>query len=269
MIQNLSDLQSATEFELWALEAAVPLVSPGGRELKLDPVTGSVVVRMRQVESVSQGAVDALIAKLYPMLFGAAWKVLDLIVELGLHQAGVPPDRGSEFTIKMKAAQASKAACSPFAGQAVWTALAEVYRTFEEARHSLVHRRAQVAPKTGELVGQNRTGAPLQPITRDEQVAFCHAVQLVAETVLSSGGNPVLLHPRIDARLRGYLGRLARHHSITLGGGTAQQAPIKVLVTLASGTLLDVPALLSRAQQSSPTASGVSTKCIDIVAGDA
>jgi len=49
------------------------------------------------------------------------------------------------------------------------------YAGLEEVRHSLTHRKATVLP-TGDLVGVDRTGQPLQPMAETEQFALCRAV---------------------------------------------------------------------------------------------
>lgn len=59
--------------------------------------------------------------------------------------------------------------------QPVWERLLGCYAGLEEVRHSLTHRKATVLP-TGDLVGVDRTGQPLQPMAETEQFALCRAV---------------------------------------------------------------------------------------------
>lgn len=92
------------------------------------------------------GGVQDVYIDLRPLAFGAAWKVLDLLVELALTQAGVAAAGGSvTITEKVKRARTAVGLCPPLSSDApVWATLTAVYAATEEVRHSLVHRQAEV-----------------------------------------------------------------------------------------------------------------------------
>ena len=71
------------------------------------------------------------------------------------------------------------------ADRVLWRTLTSTYAATMQARHSLVHRLAEVDQATGALTGRDESGQPLIPITADQQEAFCWLVQRAAMAVLA------------------------------------------------------------------------------------
>ena len=144
---------------------------------------------------------------LRPLLVGTAWKVLDLLLEKALAQAGFAHDRGAEYTIALKQRSARSGAAKPAQFTATgWLALMSAYAEIVEIRHSLVHRRAHTNA-TGALVGIDRTGQALRPLTGAEQESFARATLTAADVALTAAANP-----RDEARLLRHLAHLAGLH---------------------------------------------------------
>jgi hypothetical protein len=150
---------------------------------------------------------------LNPLFFGAAWKVFDLLVELSL--AGQPPnpDRGSERSIKQKAANAASGAIAPLDSHPeLWDVIARTYGGTSEVRHALVHRTVNV-DMAGALTGTDRQGRQLRPVSTAEQESFCRAAHRAADAVISQ-----TLRSRERNDLAWHLGRLVAHHNVPVKG---------------------------------------------------
>jgi hypothetical protein len=96
---------------------------------------------------------------------GAAWKVLDLLLELACANAGTTAASG-RLTIAKKESLARKGhgTLAPLTtDRALWRTLTSTYAATTRARHSLVHRRAEVDPATGTLTGRDDSGQPSLP----------------------------------------------------------------------------------------------------------
>jgi hypothetical protein len=109
MIWSVDDFDEATLFERLTLDRVCPVVgdeSTDEIDLRSPDQQGGVIVHMRLHCSISADAVNSLALALTPLLFGAAWKILDLFVELALNLSGAKPKRRN-WTIdeKMMAAQ--------------------------------------------------------------------------------------------------------------------------------------------------------------------
>jgi hypothetical protein len=165
-----------------------------------------------------------------PLVVGAAWKVLDQLIELGLEQAGVGHDRGSDYTIKLKvrhAAAGTAAAVPPLDSQPdLWARATATYASTEAIRNSLAHRRLTINPTTGTMSGIPRPGEhPPQSLTVAEQVAFCQVAGGVAEAVITGA-----LQSRRADQLRWALDQLTAHHQMPSFGATAASGLIPVVV---------------------------------------
>jgi hypothetical protein len=148
-------------------------------------------------------AVDRL--GIRPLCFGAAWKVLDLLVESAFSQAGHQP-RGRRWLIsdKVSLARTGTGSAQPLSSDAdVWERLGMAYANTEQVRHSLVHRRASVG-SDGAITGVDERNRSLRPLTAEEQEDFCRA-SLLAAGVVTSGK----FDPRVRNRLVWHLDRLA------------------------------------------------------------
>jgi hypothetical protein len=136
------------------------------------------------------------------------------------------------------------------ADRPLWHALTSTYAATTQARHSLVHRLADVDQATGTLTGRDERGQPLVPMTADQQEAFCLAVQRAAVAALAGQ-----LSRRERADLAWQLDQLQTHHQQPALGGVQFQPPALLLVpaTLSGGQLvIDMPALIQAARSSWP-----------------
>ncbi|WP_157117492.1 hypothetical protein [Nocardia vaccinii] len=119
------------------------------------------------------------------MIFGAAWKVLDLLVELSLNQG---PGARNRYRIEFKTQQATGGNVSPltpFGTMAdVWDRVMASYVATTAMRHSLVHRRLEVDQTTGTMTAtSDPNDPPVLPMTADEQVTFCRVADGVAQAL--------------------------------------------------------------------------------------
>jgi hypothetical protein len=124
-----------------------------------------------------------LLRSLRPLGFGAAFKVLDMLIEHVLRANGASA-RHLRFSDKRDALTARPAQLPvPLDGRPdLWDRLAAVYVAFEEARHAVTHRRAQVT-ETGDLEVYE-SGRLSDTVTSDEMQAFAGAVHAAAELVI-------------------------------------------------------------------------------------
>jgi hypothetical protein len=196
------DFDTSTALERDVLRRALPAVPSSGQSY------ARATLEPGQPAEVAIGVIDTIGATpescverlaLRPLLVGAAWKVLDLLLEAALDQAGVPPDQGRGYSIGFKQRQAQAAAARPtqFAAS-VWGSLMAVYDATVEIRHSMVHRRVHT-DANGSLVGVDRIGQSLRPMLPSEQEAFARVVLVAADQALA---------PATDARSTS---RLVRH----------------------------------------------------------
>lgn len=109
-----------------------------------------------------------------PLLFGAAWKVLDIIVERGL-QLEDPRQVRPQIATKVKRAQDTKGAdfVPLLLRTDIAVAVAELYAKTHELRHSVVHRRVD-RDAYGTLFGKDATR-----LSKAEATAFCELVLIV------------------------------------------------------------------------------------------
>jgi hypothetical protein len=251
MIASIPHFEESTAFELYVLETMV-----AGSE-KHDGATlefrgCATIIGVSMHESVSAEALEQQKRKLMPLLFGAAWKILDLLLELALNRAGLA--RGStEWRIADKQRLASQGAgdrmvlgCS----EAVWQALCRVYVATVEHRHCLVHREAKVDAVSGTLEGVDRQQRPLVPLTREHQLALSSIAGLAARAVLAG-----VLDPRTEDHLKYQLDVLRSHTGMTAFGVARASVPAQILLTLVQehGTfVLDMTGVLGRAKTKLP-----------------
>ena len=94
MISTQQDFEEGTAFELYVLETVRPAIEQhGGAYVDLRGSKTVAAVSISITENLSGAAVDRLKDQLAPLLFGAAWKVLDLLLEFALNRAGLTPAR--------------------------------------------------------------------------------------------------------------------------------------------------------------------------------
>ncbi|MBA2610139.1 MAG: hypothetical protein H0U92_14460 [Actinobacteria bacterium] len=183
-------------------------------------------------DDMSAGAVASTVAKLRPLLFGAAFKVIDLTLEVALARAGHGSRQPGRWTIAEKVGLARLYAgdLPPVSDtfQDGWQRLCSLYAGWEEVRHSLVHRAAAVDVATGQLVGKDRAGNSLVPVSAADQEQFARiAVEMFA--AVSVG----VLTARNRRRLACRLNRLMTHHGHgVLADEAAPGTAIHVLASL-------------------------------------
>src|SRR4051794_29658913 len=96
------DNDSALEREI--LERALPLLpltGEAGHVFMVDAAQQSMGVNIRLTDTLGptpKSCVDLL--QIRPLLTGAAWKVVDLLVEYALDEAGYRPSRGRRWSIQ-------------------------------------------------------------------------------------------------------------------------------------------------------------------------
>jgi hypothetical protein len=198
------------------------------------------------------GGVQEVRIDLRPLAFGAAWKVLDLLLELAYANAGTTVGSGwLTIAKKERLARQGHGVLTPLtADRALWRILTSTYAATAQARHSLVHRRAEVDRATGMLTGRDDSGQPLVPISAEQQEAFCRAVQRAAMAVIAGH-----ISQRERADLAWQLDQLQAHHQQPGLIGVQFQPPALLVapVNLSSGQLvIDIPALIQAAQSSWP-----------------
>lgn len=253
MPTNLTEFTDDTAFEMYILERATPLLprSQGTSVIELgDADSFGVIVgappatiRVSAGDSTSSPMEQLSADDIRPLLFGAAWKVLDQLCELALEEAQVPHNTGSRYLINFKAAEAANGVVVPTQPldrhPDLWSRIMKIYATTKELRHSLVHRRLIVDPATGRISGVASPGQPAPaptPVTADEQSAFCQVAVGAAEAVI----NRTLPTRRAD-QLAWALDQLTTHHGQpSLGVSPARGVIPRVVVQASPGPSNDI-----------------------------
>jgi hypothetical protein len=254
MISTLQDFEEGTAFELYVLERVLPAIEQhGGASIDLRGSKTVAALAVFVSESLSGAAVDALKDQLAPLMFGAAWKVLDLLLEFALNRAGLPPAR-NDWSIAEKQQHALSGRgdravlrCS----QPAWETLLRVYATTVEHRHCLVHRTAKVDSGTGTMGGVDINQRPLRPLTRGHQFALAKLAALAARGVLGGG-----IERRAEDHLKYQLDQLAIHTGSPPFGVGGASAPVDVLLSLGEENgvfFLDMTGVLERARRTFAT----------------
>ncbi|MGF0173225.1 hypothetical protein ACQF36_22800 [Streptomyces sp. Marseille-Q5077] len=235
MPTNLQEFEDDTGFERLILDRVTPLLPQSEASSVLDLDANSLratpTVAMASSDSTSglPGA-DLKFDDVRPLFVGAAWKVLDLLIEFGLEQAGVAANQGKRFTFGFKVQRARAGSVQPVAPfdrhPDLWLRLAHTYASTEELRNSLVHRRYTVDQLTGDLQGSPREpgGAVPRSLSKDEQTALCQAAIGAADVVIR-GDMPT----RRVEQLRWVLDLLVSHHAQPTLGSSSAHALIPVL----------------------------------------
>lgn len=237
---NLSEFADESAFERYVIDRAAPLLPlpEGTSKVELSvAVNGDVSpgthMFINLTESLGSSPQGLTIDNVRPLLFGAGWKILDLLTELALEQAGVAHDQGSRYTIKRKADLARSgqvAATAPFGTQAdLWSRVMATYAATMELRHSLVHRRINVSA-SGEISGVLSSGVQTSlTVTAEQQLRFCNMVAGATDAILS-----VSLPKRRLDRLRWVLDELDVLHQMPRYGVPANSGPVPVVLLRAA-----------------------------------
>jgi hypothetical protein len=240
-----------TAFERLVLDRAMPLLPTPEARSVIDlrgPGVSVAVTPMPARAYVGDAPGTVGVTELRPLIFGAAWKVLDLLIELAT---------GKRDTIEEKARKAAAdlvPAVAPFDGQPdLWMRIMRLYASTKTLRRSLVHRQLRVDAATGRIEGTPRPGEPVpRPITAAEQSAFCRAAQGTAEAVIAG-----VLTGRQRDQLRWVLDELVAHHEQPSLGGSPVHGVIPVVLVDAEPLSPDEVAVdplqvLGRARQATP-----------------
>lgn len=257
------EFEDSTAFERYVLDRAAPLLPrPEGTSVielgEFDAAGVAIgvqpaIVRVGSSDSAGSASNQLSSDDIRPLFFGAAWKVLDQLIELALEQAGMPHDRRSDYTIKLKVREAANGAVIPvlpFASRPdLWLRVAMTYASTEILRNSLVHRQLIVDRATGDITGVARPGEPVPAaLTASEQWAFCKVAVGVAEAVINGQ-----LPTRRAGQLGWTLDQLTAHHGQPPSGALPVQGVIPVVIVRpapeSSGEVtLDFAGIASRAR---------------------
>jgi hypothetical protein len=146
-------------------------------------VGGNIYVKVGA--AVAGGAArEELVRSLRPLVFGAAYKVLDLLVEHVLRADGAGPGR---LTFQRKSAilarRPSQLPVPLDSHPDLWDRLAEIYKALQEARHAVTHRRAQ-ATAEGDLEIYDDRRQISDTVASHEISCFAAAVHAMAELLI-------------------------------------------------------------------------------------
>lgn len=266
MPSTVSEFEDDTAFERLVLDRATPLLptaqarsvidlrQTGHTSVAVQPGTIGARVNIFLSDSAGSPSSPLTVEDLRPLIFGAAWKVLDLLVEVALHSAGICPRDGQRYGIDEKSGKAGGGvvpAVAPFDARAdIWLRLMRTYWSTTELRHALVHRQVKINPGTGEMNAVPEQEKPIpQPLTASEQIAFCRTVQGAAEAVISGA-----LSARRRRPLLWVLDQLIAHHKQLPFGAARIEGVIPTVLAGADSVSHDevavnVPAIFAKARQ--------------------
>jgi hypothetical protein len=233
MAFNPSEFADDTEYERFALDRLgahrVRIAKPGliyhdeanpegGRR-------GSMIVKGGTAVMGAQ-AREELRRSLRPLGFGAAYKILDMLVEHVLRANGVAGPRMG-FAKKRNALSTRPATLPvPLDGHPeLWDRMAKLYVAFEETRHGITHRRAQVT-SSGDLEIYDNSRARIDTITTAEAAAFAAAVHLLAEVIIDVDGDP-----RRAAIVAWHVNTLASRHGLSQLPAADPEAGRRLLIS--------------------------------------
>jgi len=136
--RTAAEFLEETEFEASALSVVAPSAIARERQGTVELGSRNVVLHMSETIGLGDESRRTSLDQFRPLLFGCAWKVIDLLVELGLNLT-----RGTQRrSISTKAANAESGVVRPFSSEnEIWRRVCALYRGFLQARHCLVHRR--------------------------------------------------------------------------------------------------------------------------------
>jgi hypothetical protein len=260
VITTILDFEEDIAWEKTVLSIAVPMMPLIAAGADLDLRTNTISIGLTAF--TNSDSVDELRNSLLPLLFGSAWKILDLAQELALANASIAPKRSTRWTIEEKSqhAKANAGTLPGFNNPEVLRAIGLLYAATRETRHALVHRRIRVDLPSRSLIGHDSSGSQLPPISYEEQLAFVRTAQRIAQAIAEKK-----LRPRVEADLQNQLVVLVKHHGVTISAVSSTRAPIKVIDNFPSDGRIDVPALLKRARRTFPGAQYVD---IELRVGD-
>ena len=251
MIYTKLNFEEATAFELYVLEKFCPVIDKSSTtsiDLRVRPGNNPTRVSSYSFISLSDTYLVELRKDIAPLLFGAAWKIMDLALEFSLNFNGQRPtgktwriDEKQEIA-KSKQGDPSILGCS----HDTWSALLGVYANTVEHRHCLTHRTAEVDATSGNLHGRYKDGGPLTPLTLEEQLALARVAILVARGIARGK-----IASRSEEHIKHYLDKLRTHSLAPLFGSGSVSAPIIIQLALSQENgqfALDMTGVIDRAR---------------------
>jgi hypothetical protein len=190
--------EETTAYERWVLEELVPLPATGGPYGFIVDLGQPELRPVKTPVSLTVGGTLGRVVRVdvRPLLFGAAWKVADLLVEHAIVRADPTAAAGQGWLrIDEKVTRARNGRVLPVPpfdrdgfdpGTAMWRALLACYAETVEIRHALVHRQVVVEEGSGGLVAPGRQGGHHR-LGPEQLDAFCRAVQWAARAVTGDG----------------------------------------------------------------------------------
>lgn len=236
---TVTEFEEDTAFERYVLgriasllpdSDATKVVELGSVDANGVPAQGSLV-RLTVTDAMGSAKNALTTDDVRPLLFGAAWKILDLLVELVLESARPVHKQRKRIRIEDKVDKAKNRGVTeqdPFGSRSgLWDRVMRTYAATAELRHTLVHRGIVVDPSTGTISETSHQGASSAgDLTADEQWALCGLARSVADAVI--GAAP--LTTRQADRIGWDLDALARLHRQSPTGAPASSGLIPVVV---------------------------------------
>ena len=231
--QLLAQFEGDTAYERFVLDTIAtagqpPHPTPPPRD---DLRGGGLSMARSASDWLAAESVAQAIGSFRPLGFGAAYKVIDALVELVMRMNREPCPKGRwTFAEKQTYVMAGRPGRLPIPLQVpkgYWPRITELYNRFLEPRHALVHRRAAVQ-QDGTLAPTDQSGVALPTVSKDEQDAFVQLTREVgAAVILGDTGR------RRRNRISWNLDLLQRHHGQRrLGARTPRQAIREIVVDL-------------------------------------
>jgi len=187
---STSDFADDTDFERFVVGRLgthrVRVPEEPGRivHLERNPRGGGKSIEASGGASIGGRRVEEFRASLQPVGFGAAYKILDMLVEHVLGGNGIAARRTSFTRKNALVAQRPRTLPRPLDSHPdAWDAMAKLYVAFQEGRHAVTHRKAQVSP-AGDLEVYDDQRQLTDTVSVDEIAAFAAAIHIVAELII-------------------------------------------------------------------------------------
>ena len=225
MISTVQEFDDSTSLERrmleWASLRSRRSKTPTRTDLRRSQ---NIIVGLSGVSTSDSGRREAL-EEFRPLLFGTAWKILDLLLEYALDGLAGPKQKKWTIAAKQGHARSFAGTLPGLSGtQSLWQRLCRVYDATVEARNALVHRRLEV-DANGSFV--NLAASPNSPntITVFEQDAMQGLALCCSEVALRQ-----VCRTRDELILGWYLNTLANLHRLPLLPSSVESVPVIVVV---------------------------------------
>ncbi len=241
---TLTELTDTTAFERLALESTAALRPSETRKLGTVDQRNGTGSQTIYPDSVPSEEAERLRLSLRPLMFGAAWKILDLIVDYVIQ---APPFKSTQFSEKIERVNSSNPPPPFDQHPSLWTAIMTTYSGTVELRNNLIHRQAHISA-TRDLTGVNKNTRQSETLTADQQLAFCRLSQRVVNCTLSGTATERDLFD-ISFQLK-ELGPYSGNYSHLLGRDATRLHEIVADIPVRDGLAkVDVPELLKLAHK--------------------